>query len=473
MKGLYLVEPVVALYAFSTYLCYPLVQQFVYRRLWDELTNSSYPVTSTPCASNASNQSDYSQEVQRRSSLFSLYTELLSSVPSLAVTLAVVAYSDRGGRKVAIVLPLAGTLAFTLVLLCVSYFRLNVYILVGATLLPALCGGLGTFLGGCFAYVADVSADGRRKTLRMAGLDMMSGLLSGVAALSTGYFLRAAGFNWPFLASAACQALVLLYAVFVLEETVQRPAADAARPDEPRPPSALQQMFYGVYRMFAGAAPKRRTLLVLLMSIFNSFSFAYFGGASLFVLYELNEPLCWSEILIGYGTAVSTSVFLTSFAGVAALTYCGAPALLMVLMGVLSVATGMVIMAFSKSTLMIFLARLTMLLSIMPYSVLRAMMSKIVSKSEQGALFACLSFGEVLTANVSVAVFNSVYAATVGRHPGLVFLLAAGLCTIPALLLWVVWVVGVDVADEDSGPERSQRDKESKEVPEEEAPLLT
>ncbi|XP_061659301.1 lysosomal proton-coupled steroid conjugate and bile acid symporter SLC46A3 [Syngnathoides biaculeatus] len=450
MKGLYLVEPVVALYAFSTYLTYPLVQQYVYRRLWQQLTNSTYPVsdnTSTCARANASdhdNRTFYLQEVQEQVSLFSLYSQVLSAVPSLLVTLLLVAYSDRAGRKVAIVLPLVGTLLYTLSLLAVSYFHLNVYLLVGATFLSALFGGLGTFLGSCFAYVADLSgAGGQRMTLRIAGLDMMIGLLSGAASLCTGYFLRAAGFDGPFLTSAVCQVLVLLYAVFILEETVTRPDAD---PDEG---SAVRQMFSTVYWMFTRAGPKQRMLLVLLVFIFTSFSFTYVGSFSLLVLYELNEPLCWTEILIGYGAALSTTIFLFSFAGVAAFTYCGAPQLLVVLIGILSLATGMTMVAFSKTTLMIFLARLPMLLSIMPFSVLRSMMSKIIRKSEQGALFALLSFAEVLTANVSAAVFNTLYAATVAWYPGFVFLVSAGLCVIPTMLLGVVCALGADVAAED------------------------
>ncbi|XP_051903061.1 solute carrier family 46 member 3 [Hippocampus zosterae] len=449
MKGLYLVEPVVALYAFSTYLTYPLVPQYVYRRLWQQLTNSSYPVSdnASTCAnaSDRDNRTFYFQEVQEQASLFSLYSQILSAAPSLLVTLLLVASSDRVGRKVAIVLPLAGTLLYTLCLLLVTSLRLNVYLLLGASLLSALFGGLGTFLGGCFAYAADLSGGGGRgMTLRIAGLDMMIGLLSGVAALSTGYFLRAAGFDGPFLTSAACQVLVLLYAVFILEETVERPAADAGGGR-----AAVRQMFSAIYRMFAGAGSRRRTLLVLLLLIFTSFSFASVGSFSLIVLYELNEPLCWTEILIGYGAALSTTVFLFSFAGVAAFSYCGASRLLVVLTGVVSLAAGMTAVAFSKTTLMMFLARLPMSLSIMPFAVLRSMMSQIISKSEQGALFALLSFAEVLTANVSAALFNTLYAATVSWYPGFVFLLAAGLCAVPTTLLGAVWVLGVDVAGED------------------------
>lgn len=56
MKGLYLVEPVVAVFAFSSFLIYPLVQQYVYRRLWQDLTNTSYPISdnTSRCATNSS-----------------------------------------------------------------------------------------------------------------------------------------------------------------------------------------------------------------------------------------------------------------------------------------------------------------------------------------------------------------------------------------------------------------------------------
>lgn len=62
MKGLFLVEPVVALFAFSSFLIYPLVQQYVYRRLWQELTNTTYPIfdnTSRCATNNSSNHSSY------------------------------------------------------------------------------------------------------------------------------------------------------------------------------------------------------------------------------------------------------------------------------------------------------------------------------------------------------------------------------------------------------------------------------
>lgn len=252
-------------------------------------------------------------------------------------------------------MPLVGTLIYTLSFLAVSYFKLNVYLLIGSSLLSSLFGGLSTFLGGCFAYVADLCADGNQKTLRMAGLDMMIGLLAGVASISTGYFVRDAGFNWPFITSALCQCLVLFYAIFILEETVKKAPDDAVALNGPPQSSALKHMISGVYQMFARASSRCRTILILLIVILTSFSFSYMGGISMITLYELNKPLCWTEILIGYGSALSTTVFLTSFGGVWGFTYCGVPQLVIVLMGIMSVMSGMLLVAFTKTTFLMFI----------------------------------------------------------------------------------------------------------------------
>lgn len=266
-----------------------------------------------------------------------------------------VAYSDRGGRKIAIIMPLIGSLIYNLSFLAVSYFELNIYLLIGSSLLSSVFGGLGTFLGGCFAYIADLCEDGRQKTLRMAGLDMMIGLLSGVASISTGYFLRAAGFNWPFITSALFHSLNILYAIFILEETVTEAPTNAISLTGTPQRSALKQMIFGAYQIFVGSSYRHKTVFVLLMLIFTCFSFAYIGGISLMTLYELNKPLCWTEILIGYGSALGTTVFLTSFLGVSVFTYCGVPQLVIILMGIMSVMSGMILVAFAKTTLLMFI----------------------------------------------------------------------------------------------------------------------
>lgn len=434
MKRLYFIEPIVAIYAFASFMVYPLVQQYVYRRLWLEITNSSYPVSvnTSQCAANSTSHSRQQNEVQKAASLFSMYSDLSSMIPSLIVTLLLVAYSDQRGRKITIIMPLIGSLIYTLSFLAVSFFELNLYLLIAASFVSALFGGIGTMLGGCFSYVADLCEDGKQKTLRMAVVDMMIGLLAGVASISTGYFLHAVGFNWPFFTSAMFQVVNLLYAIFILEETrvIDRSeTGDCCL--------AMQKLVCGIYKLFAGGSSQRKWILVLLIVTFSSLSFVNTGGLSMITLYELNEPLCWSEILIGYGAAASTSVFITSFVGVYLFSLC-LPNTAIAFIGMLSVAISMFMTAFAKTTLIMFLVRIPAMFAIMPFPVLRSMMSKVVSKSEQGALFACVAFMETLSTNVSSAVFSRIYAATVAWCPGFIFLLGAGLCIIPISLLGIL-----------------------------------
>ncbi|XP_016093372.1 solute carrier family 46 member 3 isoform X2 [Sinocyclocheilus grahami] len=371
------------------------------------------------------------QEVQKAASLFSMYSDLSSMIPSLIVTLLLVAYSDQRGRKITIIMPLIGSLIYMLSFLAVSFFELNLYLLIAASFVSALFGGIGTMLGGCFSYVADLCEDSKQKTLRMAVVDMMIGLLAGVASISTGYFLHAVGFHWPFFISAVFQAVNLIYAVFILEETrvIDRSETVACC-------RAMRTLACSICNLFVGGSSQRKWVLVLLIVTFSSLSFVNTGGLSMITLYELNEPLCWSEILIGYGAAASTSIFITSFVGVYLFSRC-LPNIAIAFIGMLSVAISMFMTAFAKTTLMMFLVRIPAMFAIMPFPVLRSMMSKVVSKSEQGALFACLAFTENLSTYGSSAVFSRIYAATVAWCPGFIFLLVSGLCIIPISLLGI------------------------------------
>lgn len=296
----------------------------------------------------------FSQEVQKAASLFFMYSDLFCMIPSLLVTLVLVAYSDQRGRKITIILPLIGSLVYCLSFLAVSIFELNLYLLIAGAILSSLFGGIGTILGGCFSYVADLFEDGKQKMLRMAGLDMMLGLLSGVALISTGYFMHAVGFNWPFFTAAMFHLINLVYAVFILQESREIDSMAYAETNT----CTLSKLTLGIYSLFARGSRRRNWLLVLLIIIFCSFSFVYFGGLSLITLYELKEPLCWNEILIGYGAALSTAVFVVSFVGIYVLSRCLSDTTI-IFIGMLSVFIGLVMMAFTKTTLLMFLGKLS------------------------------------------------------------------------------------------------------------------
>ncbi|KAK6305872.1 hypothetical protein J4Q44_G00246520 [Coregonus suidteri] len=358
MVRVFLIEPVVGVYAFSMFMLYPLIQQYVYRRLWQQLAGSPYPaeLNYTHCSDRSTNISSIHQEIQKEASLFLLYSELCFLFPSLLSSLLLVSYSDHCGRKVALVPPLVGELFFALCYATVSHLSLSLGYLLGAS-----------FLAGT------------------------------------------AGFTWPFITAAIIHLINLVYTAWVLQETVVTPShTDSSSSSSSPTPSgaeagsaylpqrqALIGRLQGVYLLFTASPRRRKTVLGLILAAFAFYKVSKLGGMSIFILYELNAPLCWSEVLVGYGSALSTLIYLGSFAGVSLLSRCLRDGYI-VLLGLLSVAAGLLTAAFAKNTLLMFLVRLPLLLSIMPAPVLRSMMSKIVLSSEQGAVFACVAFVEML-----------------------------------------------------------------------------
>ncbi|KPP79753.1 solute carrier family 46 member 3-like, partial [Scleropages formosus] len=441
MKRLHVIEPVVGMFAFALFMTYPVVQQYVYRRLWEQLTSSPYPsdLNFSHCVVDNSTLSRQHEEVQREASLFFLYSELCIMLPSLIISLPLVSYSDHHGRKVAIIPPLAGEVVFALTYTVVSRFSLSLKFLLGAAFVSGVLGGPFSLVGGCFAYVADrcgQAEEGGKKTVHMAVLDMILGALSGLASLCSGFFIQTAGFTWPFLTAGLLHLTNLGYVLCILQETVVVPPISAPSNDSCQRSHVedLRGRLQGVYLLFATSSRQRSILLSIILLAFGFYKVANQGGMSIFILYELNMPLCWNEVLVGYGSALSAAVYMTSFAGVYILSLCLHDAYI-VLLGLLSTVAGLVMAAFAKTTLLMFLVRVPLVFSIMPAPVLRSMMSKIVLSSEQGAMFACVAFVEMLSIGAAFTVFSSTYAASASWFSGFSFLLASALTLIPMVLI--------------------------------------
>ncbi|XP_007898791.2 solute carrier family 46 member 3 [Callorhinchus milii] len=433
MKRLYLVEPVIALTALASLPTYPLIQQYIYRRTWEEQTNSSYidHGNVTFCNQNRSDPAFVKQEeVQKMTSHFFMCMELAVFLPGFIVTFILGSYSDRHGRKLSLLLPSIGSLFNSLAFLAASYFSWPINLLFIPVILTSCFGGFTTLIGGIFAYVADVCT-GKQRNMRMALVDMIIGVMGGVGVLSSGYFLNAVGFNWPFLTITLINFVNIMYIVFFLEETVNKSENES---NGVSGFDRLREIFSGISVLYTSSDVRKRIQISLLLFIFSMYILANFGSASLFILYELNAPLCWNEILIGYGSGAGLLVFLTSFVGVALFSCC-LNDVYIVLIGIFSFVGAMIMTIFATTTPLMFLVRLVSLFAMMPLPVIRSMLSKIALPSEQGVLFACVACLENLSGTLSSVIFNSIYAATVSHFASLSFLISACLCIIPISVL--------------------------------------
>ncbi|XP_063161796.1 lysosomal proton-coupled steroid conjugate and bile acid symporter SLC46A3 [Candoia aspera] len=438
MKKTLLLEPAISLYIFAYAVTSPLKQQYVYKRIWEETINSTFIVQDnvSHCEVNQSNPTYLKQkEVQEKASLFVMKTDLCGAVFSILVAFVLVANGDRYGRKISLVLPLVGNLASSIFLCVMSDLSLPLYLFFVFSLVGGLFGDLATFLGGAFSFVVDCCETQKQKTIRIAVVDLIFGFASGLGGLVSGYFLKKIDFMWTFAMISLFHVVNIFYVIFCLDETVRVSAFQTQSWRE-----GLKETLSGVYMLFKSSTCKKRILIILLLCTFMTYLFTMFGGTSLYVLYELNAPLCWNAIYIGYGSAVSTSVSLTGFLGIVFLSQYLRNSYL-VFIGIFSYIGGTIMAAFAKTTLMMLLVRVPSMFLFIPIPVIRSMLSKIVLPNEQGALFACIACLEVVTGTISVAVFNTLYAVTVAWFPGFTFLLSAGFCIIPlSLMSWFMYI---------------------------------
>nr|XP_020644258.1 solute carrier family 46 member 3 isoform X2 [Pogona vitticeps] len=437
MKKTFVVEPVISAYMFASSLTSPLVQQYVYRRYWEEMVNSTFVDDDNVsyCEWNQSDPTFLKQKrVQENASLFAMKVDLSGAIPSILMAFVLVANGERCGRKISLVLPLVGSLVCSIFYSLMSFYSLPLVLLLPLALISGIFGGMATFFGGAFSFVVDLCETQKQKTIRIAVVDLILGLMSGLGGLASGFILKGIGFEWTFIAVSLLHIVNISYTTCWLDETV--------RVSEFRPRSlrdGFKETFSGVYVLFKSSSCEKRISIVLLLCTFMAYLFLVFGGFSLYTLYELNAPLCWDAIYIGYGSAVSTSTSLTGFLGVVLLSRCLRD-IYLVFIGIFSFIGGMVMTAFATTTLLMFLARVPSMLVFVPIPVLRSMLSKVVLPHEQGAIFACIACLEVVTGTIAIAVFNSLYAATVAWFPGFTFLFSAGFCIVPlGLLSWLMF----------------------------------
>ncbi|XP_036602904.1 solute carrier family 46 member 3 isoform X1 [Trichosurus vulpecula] len=437
MKKILFIEPSIFLSAFALSLISPLTTQYIYQRIWKETSNYSYIDNSniSECEANKSNPIyEIQKEVQKKASLFSLQMDLSGLIPGIVVTFILLSSSDQKGRKGPLILSSIGALANSICLCLLAYLGLPIQLLIASTLISAFCGNSTTFLGGCFAYIIDQCKEEKQKTIRIAIIDLIIGLVTGLTGLSSGYFIKELGFVWSYFITSLALAINLIYIVFFLEDPI---SVSSSWDSSMSWSKNFKKLFLRAYMLFKNVPGKQRTLLCLLLFTMITYFFVVIGSSPIFILYELNSPLCWNEVFIGYGSSLASISFLTSFLGIWIFSYC-LKDVYIVFIGIFTTTGGMALAAFAKTTLMMLLVRIPFLFTFMPLSVLRSMLSKVVSSTEQGTLFACIAFLETLVGVIAVSTFNGIYSATVAWFSGFTFMFSAGLLLIPGISLCVI-----------------------------------
>uniref|UniRef100_A0A3Q3X107 Proton-coupled folate transporter n=1 Tax=Mola mola TaxID=94237 RepID=A0A3Q3X107_MOLML len=423
------VEPVMFLAMFSVAMQAPLSTQYLWDRISEELGYNSS--RTSECSNLSLNQDPLQKEVETLTAQWSLYISLGGFSVGLLVVPHLGSWSDLAGRRPVLILSNLGLALQAVVYLVVMYLKLPVaYLLVGR-IIGGLSGEFGAVLSVCFSYVADIS-DKRSRTFRVAILEACLGISGMLASIIGGQWQHAQGYIKPFwLILATCLAAALYVCLFVRETVLPNPSAKLF----------TFHHYKAVWHLVStgGSTSDKegrfhRSKLWLYLLSFFFVAMIHAGSSLLYVLYELSSPLCWGPTLIGYGAGALNIASLTSLLGLKILQSCLSD-FWVALIGLVSSITGLLVFSVADTTELMFTGYALCFLYMTATPVLRSTMSKMVDRSEQGALFAAIACVESLCFLVAGSLFNTLYPATLHFMKGFTFLFAAVVLLIPSGIL--------------------------------------
>ena len=209
-------------------------------------------------------------------------------------------YSDKLGRRIALISPAIGSILSIIVQLAIVYFDLPVWcFLLGVV--EYLGGGFYVIITGAFAYLAD-TVPKEKRAMRMTILDA---IILGNAALGNvivGYMIDIMGFFYPYVFCLIGKMLTLIYGVFFIPETVR----NSSNESETRQRRILGNITNGIKLYIFDNGKGRRLQLNLLLLTYVMGDLI--SSNTILTLFEMNTPLCWNSVYIGYFGAI-TDVF--------------------------------------------------------------------------------------------------------------------------------------------------------------------
>nr|XP_046230648.1 thymic stromal cotransporter homolog [Scatophagus argus] len=376
----------------------------------DRCANATYPDTHL-------SREDSQQKAM--SDFYMIYNLIIQLTPILPA-LFLARLGDRGWRRAPIAVPLCGYLLSRLTLLLVVIFRLPLEVMYGAAVLFGLSGGFCTFWPGVMT-LASLGSTQTDRSKAMMRVELLYGTVGLVGSLVSGHlfllYSSSVGHGTILLTvSTLLHLLCLLHSIFLLQ-VKQVPSRE---PEEE--PHILSKASSNV----PAEAPARINMVnvVLLFVAAMLYGSAVGGAIEILGIFVLKEPLNWSATQVGYGNAAGCMIFLTSFLGVIVFRRCVSDVTL-VLIGMLSFASGIYFMSFVTTTYMFYLARSLNLFALIPMPTIRSLLSQQVPASSCGITLTSLQLSLKLAGLAYFPAFTKIYQRTLDWFPGFVFTLSS------------------------------------------------
>lgn len=299
------------------------------------------------------------QQQRAISNFYIIYNLVLGLTPLLS------AYglgwlSDRYHRKISICMSLLGFMLSRLALLLKVLLDWPVEMLYGAAALNGLCGGFSAFWSGVMALGSLGSSEGRR-SLRLIVIDLILGLAGFCGSMISGHlFKQIVGHSSQGLVltafSVSCATCALFYSLLVLKvpESTAKPVSGTVCTDNTLDPDLTDKQCVLRHPSSPAKAKPKKTIIALLFVGAIIYDLAVVGTVDMMPLFVLREPLSWNQVQLGYGMASGYTIFITSFLGVLVFSRYFQDTT-MIMIGMVSFASGALLLAFVKETYMFYI----------------------------------------------------------------------------------------------------------------------
>ncbi|XP_054843289.1 thymic stromal cotransporter homolog [Eublepharis macularius] len=381
---------------------------------------------------------------QKAISNFYIIYNLLQGLTPLLSAYSLARLGDVKDRKISICVPLLGYLLSRTLLLLLILLPWPIEVMYGAAVLHGLSGGFTTYWASVMA-VASLSSSESRRSLRLFAIELIYGIAGFLGSIASGHLFVSFHLGYQHgtvlvSSSIALYAFCLFYSLFVLKVPKPAGSGPAASADTDHSNSKLTD---NEDDSVCQTTEHRRTLapskLIIIMLFVGGimYDLSVAGAIDVLPLFLLKEPLRWGPEYIGYSYAAGYVIFITSFLGVFVFSRFLRDTT-MIMIGIVSFAAGIFIMAFVQWTYLFYIARVVMLFSLIPMPTIRSVLSKHVEGSSYGKVFVLLQLSLVVTGVVTSTVYNKIYQSTLDWFGGFCFLLSFGVSCLSLIPISIV-----------------------------------
>ncbi|XP_063417698.1 lysosomal proton-coupled steroid conjugate and bile acid symporter SLC46A3-like [Mytilus trossulus] len=356
------------------------------------------------------------QEVQSETANWSAYCHLAQSIPVLLMSLLVGSWSDKIGRRTALLVPTIGLIFKAGFFALAIKLEWNIYTLIIAYFVDGLSGMWISLLAASYSFAADLTKYGKSRLFGIVLIEIILGIGVTIGALSSGYVIKYLGFLYGSVLVVGVACLLVLLIIF-LPESVQTTEKL----------TSISQLEYlkNAISIYTEKDPLRYKYIILAV-VFALNVLPSIGRVNVQSLYVMNSPFCWNAVFIGLFGALRSFAQTIVGVGLSRLLYKWMSKRAMIILGSISAILYYLITAVAINDVMLFISPVVGLFGTYPITIIRAMMSQLTPKDKQGAMFGSLGAIDAVCSLIGSVASNVLYGATVSINAWLIWAVFGG-----------------------------------------------